>query len=80
MQHHNHTILLTIPSLLTRFTLEQRILELESGRLEHHVRAEDHAALRDERDALAARLREAADTEARGRAALEAEKATVRGM
>lgn len=57
-----------------RFSLEQRILELESGRLEHHVRREDHAALQDERDTLAARLREATDTEHRLNRALEAER------
>eukprot|EP00879_Flechtneria_rotunda_P029992 GHRR01032470.1.p1 GENE.GHRR01032470.1~~GHRR01032470.1.p1 ORF type:complete len:245 (+),score=110.15 GHRR01032470.1:1280-2014(+) len=58
----------------TRFALEQRILELESGRLEHHVRAEDHAILVDERNKLASQLREATDTEARLKRALEAEK------
>lgn len=61
-----------------RFGLEQRILELESGRLEHHVRAEDHAALQDERDRLAAQLREAADQEARLKRGLEAEREQVR--
>ncbi|GBF93794.1 hypothetical protein Rsub_06126 [Raphidocelis subcapitata] len=40
-----------------RFALEQRVLELEGGRLEHFVRAEDHAALADARDELNARLR-----------------------
>lgn len=49
-------------------------MELESGRLEHHVRREDHAALQDERDALAARLRQASDTEHRLNRALEGEK------
>ncbi|WIA20274.1 hypothetical protein OEZ85_006107 [Tetradesmus obliquus] len=58
----------------TKFQLEQRILELESGRLEHHVRAEDHAALKDERDRLAGQLRMAADSEARLQRQLEAEK------
>jgi hypothetical protein len=60
-----------------RFQLEQRILELESGRLEHHVRAEDHAALKDERDRLAGQLRMAADSEARLQRQLEAEKEQV---
>jgi hypothetical protein len=60
-----------------RFQLEQRILELESGRLEHHVRAEDHAGLKDERDRLAAQLRMAADSEARLQRQLEAEKEQV---
>jgi hypothetical protein len=61
-----------------RFQLEQRILELESGRLEHHVRAEDYAALKDERDRLAGQLRLAADAEARLQRQLEAEKEQVR--
>ncbi|KAF8055598.1 SYP52 [Scenedesmus sp. PABB004] len=59
-----------------RFALEQRILELESGRLEHHVRREDHAALADERDALAAQLRAQGDATARAQAALDAERET----
>jgi hypothetical protein len=62
---------------LVRFQLEQRILELESGRLEHHVRAEDHAALKDERDRLAGQLRMAADSEARLQRQLEAEREQV---
>jgi IS5 family transposase len=60
-----------------RYALEQRILELESGRLEHHVRVEDHAALADERDGLARRLREADDEASRLRKLLDAEREQV---
>jgi hypothetical protein len=52
-------------------------MELESGRLEHHVRVEDHAALSDERDSLARRLREADDETSRLRKLLEAEREQV---
>lgn len=41
-----HTLLfLKQESEAQRFSLEQRILELEAGRMEHWVRAEDAAAL-----------------------------------
>jgi hypothetical protein len=59
---------------LARYALEQRIMELESGRLEHHVRVEDHAALADERDSLARRLREADDETSRLHKLLDAER------
>lgn len=52
-------------------------MELESGRLEHHVRVEDHAALADERDGLARRLREADDKASRLRKLLDAEREQV---
>jgi len=52
-------------------------MELESGRLEHHVRVEDHAALADERDSLARRLREADDEASRLRKMLDAEREQV---
>lgn len=52
-------------------------MELESGRLEHHVRVEDNAALADERDGLARRLREADDEASRLRKLLDAEQEQV---
>lgn len=52
-------------------------MELESGRLEHHVRVEDHAALADERDSLARRLRETDDEAGRLRKLLDAEREQV---
>lgn len=67
---HTHTA-------LHRFALEQRIMELEAGRLEHHVRVEDHAALADERDSFARRLREADDEANRLRKMLDAEREQV---
>jgi hypothetical protein len=60
-----------------RYALEQRIMELESGRVEHHVRIEDHAALADERDSLARRLREADDEGSRLRKMLDVEREQV---
>ena len=44
-----------------RFALERRVLELEAGRMERFVRAEDAAALADARDELNRRLRGAQD-------------------
>eukprot|EP00775_Hariotina_reticulata_P004745 gene4745-4995_t len=58
----------------SKFALEQRILELESGRLEHHVRHEDHAVLSDERDSLVRHLKEAEDDVARLKKALDVER------
>lgn len=52
-------------------------MELESGRLEHHVRVEDHAALADERDGLARRLRDADDEAGRLRKLLDTERQQV---
>jgi hypothetical protein len=63
--------------LVNRFALEQRILELESGRLEHHVRHEDHAVLSDERDGLVRRLKEAEDDVSRLKKALDVERDAV---
>lgn len=60
-----------------RFALEQRVMELEANRLEHHVRVEDHAALADERDSLMRRLREANDEAGRLRKLLDAEREQV---
>lgn len=37
---------LTLNAAWRRFSLEGRIMELEAGHLEHHVRAEDHAGAR----------------------------------
>lgn len=54
-------------------------MELESGRLEHHVRVEDHAALADERDGLARRLREADEEAGRLRKLLDAERQQASG-
>ncbi|KAI8465646.1 MAG: P-loop containing nucleoside triphosphate hydrolase protein [Monoraphidium minutum] len=59
-----------------RFSLEQRILELEAGRMEHWVKAEDAAALADARDELNRRLRDVQDDLQRARKA----KAAADGM
>lgn len=74
INHHESSLLLTA----LRYALEQRIMELESGRLEHHVRVEDHASLADERDSLARRLREADDETNRLRKLLDAERQQAR--
>jgi vacuolar-type H+-ATPase subunit D/Vma8 len=55
-------------------------MELEAAHLRQHVRAEDHAALADARDALVRRLRSADDDAARLQRALEAEKAQARAV
>ncbi|KIY91965.1 hypothetical protein MNEG_15998 [Monoraphidium neglectum] len=55
-----------------RFSLEQRILELEAGRMERFVKAEDHAALADARDEINRRLRDCQDDLERSRRATAA--------
>ena len=57
--------------------MEQRLLEAQGGRMQRHVRAEDHAALADERDGMRRALALAQDDVERGRAAQSALKKEV---
>jgi hypothetical protein len=64
----------------SKYELEQRLLEAEGGRLQRHVRGEDHAALADERDMLRRQVALAQDDVERGRAAQSALKREVRQL